>query len=89
MKLFKSVDEKFEELGFKKTEQTEYGAYYEKEITEYKYVHAIDILPKASGNHIVISSQKGVNKDGFSNAVGLTKQEMKLCVKKMKEMGLR
>lgn len=88
MKLFKSVDERFEELGFKKIEQTEYGAFYEKKIPEYKYVHTIDILPKSSGRHIVISSQKDVNKEGFNNAVGLTRQEMKLCIKKMREMRL-
>lgn len=87
MKLFKSIDDKFEELGFKKVDQTKYGAYYEKEIADYKYVHQIDILHKQSGRHIVISSQKDINKDGFSNAVGLTKLEMKLCIKKMKEMG--
>lgn len=89
MKLFKSVDERFEELGFKKTEQTKYNTTYEREVDKYEYVHIIDILHKADGNHIVFSSQKGVNKDGFSNAIGLTKQEMKLCIKKMKEMGFK
>ena len=88
MKLFKSVDERFEELGFTKTYESKIVVTYEKEIKDYNYIQSIDICRKESGNHIVISGEKGINKDGFNNAVGLTKQEMKLCIKKMKEMKL-
>lgn len=88
MKLFKNVDEKFEKLGFIKTYESKIAVTYEKKIEKYDYIQSIDICRKASGNHIVISGEKGINKDGFNNAVGLTKQEMKLCIKKMREMKL-
>ena len=88
MKLFKSVDERFEELGFKKTYESKIVITYEKKIEEYNYIHSIEICKKSNGNNIVISGEKSVNKDGFNNAVGLTKQEMKLCIKKMREVGL-
>lgn len=88
MKLIKSVDEKFERLGFIKTYESEIVVTYEKKIEKYDYIQSIDICRKESGNHIVISGEKSINKDGFNNAVGLTKQEMKLCIKKMKEMKL-
>lgn len=91
MKLFKNIDQKFEEIGFVKTEETNYGAYYERnvKIGAVAYTQELCLLHKRSGRHIIQSSEKGLNGDGFSNMVGLTMYEAKLCVKKMKEMGMR
>ena len=89
MKLFKSVDEKFADIGFKKTEESEYGVRYEKHEKKFRFKHTIDICHKASGNHIVqsydteLSDQKNIG----NTCVGLTMYEMHLCIKTMKEMG--
>ena len=86
---FKSIDEKFKEIGFNKIEEDEYGVRYERYVEEYKFTHTIDLLHKASGRHIVqscdneLSDQKNIG----CTCVGLTMYEMKLCIKKMKQMG--
>ena len=87
--MFKSIDKKFEEIGFVKTRENEYGATYEREDKKYKYVQVIEIMSKDSGRHIFQSYQKDVNKDGFNNVVGLTSYETKLVLKKMLKMGLK
>lgn len=86
MKFFKSTDEKFKEIGFTKIKENEYGATYEKYISEYDYTHVIDICHKKNGNHIIISYEKDVNKNRLNNAVALTGYEVKLILKKMKEL---
>ena len=86
MKLFKSIDERFAEIGFVKVKENEYGADYER-ITKHGYVQCLDLVHKASGRHIIQSYEKGVNKDGFNNCVGISMYEAKLCRKKMKRMG--
>ena len=87
MKLFKKVDEKFEQIGFKKTNDDKYTVEYEKEIKEYGYIHKISLCHKASGNHIIQSYEKSSDREKFSNMVGLTPYEAKLCIKKMKQKG--
>lgn len=87
MKIFKNIDEKFKEIGFTKVEENKYGATYEKQVTEFKYTQVIDIMHKASGNHLISSYEKEVNKNGFNNVVGLTAYETKLALKKMKKIG--
>lgn len=86
MKFFKSIDEKFAEVGFVKVKENEYGAAYEKE-TKFGYIQCLDLLSKGSGFDLIQSYEKGVNKDGFNNCVGLTMYEARLCRKKMKQMG--
>lgn len=86
MKLFKSTDEKFSEIGFVKIKEDKYGADYER-ITRFGYVQCLDLVHKASGFHIIQSYEKGLNTDGFNNCVGLTMYEARLCRKKMKQMG--
>ena len=89
MKLFKTIDEKFAEIGFKKIREDEFGACYERYNERYKYTQSLDLLRKASGKNIVQSydnelvDQKGIG----STCVGLSAYEMKLCIKKMKQMG--
>ena len=87
MKLFKSVDKKFNEIGFIKTEESNFGVYYERPDKEFKYVQELCLLHKANGNHLIQSSQKEVNKDGYNNMVGLSMYEAKLSLKKMKQIG--
>ena len=88
MKLFKSIDDKFKEIGFIKIDEDEYGVLYRREEVKYNYAHCIEIIHKLSGRHIVISYQKDINNEGFNNAVGLTVYETKLVLKKIKKMGL-
>ena len=86
MGLFKTVDDKFEKLGFKKTNDDKYTVDYEKDIEEYGYVHKISLCHKASGRHIIQSYEKGDRRKS-PNMVGLTPYEAKLCIKKMKQKG--
>ena len=89
MKLFKSVDEKFAEIGFKKLREDKYGVEYERENKEHGYVQSICLLHKKSGRHIVQSYDKCLmdEKKIGNTCVGLTMYEIKLCLKKMKQMG--
>lgn len=86
MKVFKSTDEKFAEIGLTKVGENKFGAYYERK-TRFGYTQCVDLICKASGFHLIQSYEKGVNRDGFSNSVGLNMYEARLCLKKMKEMG--
>jgi hypothetical protein len=87
MKLFKSIDMKFKDIGFIKISEDVYGARYEREIPKYKYIQCLDLLHKENGKHLIQSYQKGINKDGFNNDIGLGMYEAKLALKKMKQMG--
>ena len=89
MKLFKSIDEKFAKIGFKKIEEDKYGASYQRYNEEFKYTQSLDLLHKNSGRHIVQSYDKDLfdQKNIGNTCVGLTMYEMKLCIKKMKQMG--
>lgn len=89
MKLFKTIDAKFEEIGFKKVEETEYGAEFERYDEDFKFTQTLCLLHKQSGRHIVQSYDKALmDAKGIGNTcVGLTMYEMKLCLKKMKQMG--
>lgn len=89
MKLFKTVDEKFAEIGFVKIEEDEFGAVYKRRVDKYNYTQTLDLGHKASGRHIIqsydgeLTDQKKIG----NTCVGLTMYEAKLCVKKMKQMG--
>lgn len=86
---FKSIDKKFEEIGFYKVKEDKYGATYSRKDPEHGFVHVLSILHKASGNHIVQSYDKYLfDSKGIGNTcVGLTYYEMKLALKKMKQLG--
>lgn len=85
--MFKSVDKKFSDIGFTKIKEDKFGASYEREDKEHNFVQTLDLLHKASGKHLIQSSQKGINANGFNNMVGLTMYETKLALKKMRQMG--
>lgn len=89
MKLFKTVDEKLADIGFVKLKENEYGADYQRTNLEFNYTQALDLCYKENGKHIIQSydinllDSKGIGNTG----IGLTMYEMKLCLKKMKQMG--
>ena len=89
MKIFKTVDEKFKEIGFIKVEDDKYGVSYEKQNYSPKYLQRLDILHKENGRHIVQSYDPYLMDDKKigNTCVGLTMYEMNLCIKKMKKMG--
>lgn len=91
MKLFKSVDEKLKEIGFVKiVEEDKYGVRYKRKDDEHSFVQTVDIFRKASGRHLLqsydteLTDQKKIG----NTCVGLTGYEMKLFLKKMKQIGL-
>jgi hypothetical protein len=90
MKLFKSVDEKLKEIGFVKIEEDKYGVRYERKNSKYNFTQSVDILHKASGRHILQSYDNELmdQKKIGNTCVGLTGYEMKLFLKKMKQIGL-
>lgn len=90
MKLFKSVDDKLLEIGFKKIRENEYGATYERNDPKMKYTHRVDIVRKSSGKHLLQSYDPNLfDTDKIGNTgVGLTTYEMELFTKKMKQIGL-
>lgn len=87
--MFKSVDKKFEEIGFIKVKEDQYGVTYERKNEKYNYTQVLDILHKESGRHIVQSVDKDLmdSKMIGNTCVGLTYYEMKLALKKMKQLG--
>lgn len=89
MKLFKSIDDRFREIGFIKVEEDKYGAEYERENKKHGYTQTLYLGHKKSGKHIVQSYDKNLmdEKKIGNTCVGLTMYEMKLCLKKMKQMG--
>ena len=86
-KLFKSADELFAEIGFTKVYESNLYVQYERFNEEYKYTQSLDLGHKHNGYHLIMSSVKEVNKEGYNNMVGLTMYETKLCLKKMRELG--
>ena len=90
MKLFKSVDEKLKEIGFVKIKEDKYGVRYERKNSKYNFTQSVDILHKASGRHLLqsydaeLTDQKMIG----NTCVGLTGHEMKLFLKKLKQIGL-
>lgn len=89
MKLFKTIDEKFEAIGFHKVKEDEFGARYQRYVDKYKFTQTLDLLSKESGRHIVQSCDNDLHdqKNIGCTCVGLTMYEMQLCIKKMKQMG--
>lgn len=89
MNLFKTVDEKFEEIGFIKLKEDKYGVTYKRKDSKHNYIQTLDLLHKASGRHLIQSYDEELmdQKKIGNTCVGLTMYEAKLCIKKMKQMG--
>lgn len=90
MKIFRSIDEKLESIGFIKVSEDEYGAKFERVNKKYNYTQCVDLLHKASGKHIIQSYDKNLldEKKIGNTCVGLTGYETKLFLKKMRKIGL-
>lgn len=90
IKLFKNVDEKLADIGFKKIEETKHFCAYRRKCDEFGYVQEVDICYKKSGQHILQSFDPNLFDDERigNTCVGLTGYEMNLFLKKMKKMGL-
>lgn len=87
MRLFRNVDEKLKDLGFRKVNENEFGVSYIKEASiAAKYNHVISIVSKLNGNHLIQSYEEKVNTDNFNNVVGLTYKETKLAMKKYRQL---
>ena len=83
------IDKKFAKIGFIKVRDNKYGTTYERQDTEYGFTQVLDILHKASGNHLVMSYDKDLGDvvNIGNTCCGLTYYEMKLVLKKMKKRG--
>ena len=77
MKLFKSVDEKFAEIGFVKVEENKYGVTYKRKVDEYDYTQTLALLHKSSGRHLIQSYDADLmdEKKIGNTCVGLTMYE--------------
>lgn len=84
---FKTVDDKLEDLGFKKIKEDKYGAEYKRYNEQFRFTQKLDIMHKSDGNHIVQSYDVDSCTLNGCNTVGLTYDEMKLALAKMKELG--
>lgn len=91
MKIFKSLDEKFKEIGFNKVEDNKYGATYERYNKKNNYTQVLAVLHKKNGRHIIQSYDKNLmDIKGIGNTcVGLTVYEMKLAYKKARQKGYK
>lgn len=89
MRLFKTVDEKFAEIGFIKRAESECGIIYERENRQHKFIHELALIHKKNGKHIIQSYDRELmdEKKIGNTCVGLTMYEITLCLKKMKQMG--
>lgn len=90
IKLFKNVDEKLADIGFKKIKENKYLCEYDKENHEFGYIQKVVISYKKSGQYILQSyDPKLFDDEGIGNTcVGLTRYEMKLFLKKNEKDGI-
>lgn len=87
--MFKSIDERLAELGFKKVSENRFGAEYTRYNAVHDFTQRVCLLHKLTGKHIIQSYDKDLfdeRKIG-NTCVGLTMLETKLFYKKMKQMG--
>ena len=86
----KRIDKKLNVIGFNKVSEDKHGVSYERYDEKYKYTQCVDILYKNSGKHILQSYDKELfdTKKIGNTCIGLTGYEIKLFLKKMKQMKL-
>ena len=87
MKIFKTIDDKFAEIGFTKVKEDKHGISYTRYNKKYNFTQCLDILYKEYGANIIQSYDVNLHDTkGIGNTcVGLTMYEAKLCIKKMKQ----
>ena len=88
MKLFKTIDEKLADIGYKKEREDVFGARYVYEGKAPGYTHIVDLVRKVGTASILQSYDKdSFDKDNIGNTcVGLNYYELKLFLKKMKQL---
>lgn len=84
--MFKNIESRLNTLGFEKIEENHYGVMYKRRVEKYGYNQLVHIHKKKSGNHIIQSYVEALNSDGFNDCVGLTYKEMRLFMKKFRQM---
>ena len=82
MKIFKTADQKLEELGFTKVEEDEYKVSYSRMLDKCG-IQNLGLMYDYYG-HTIYSYITVDNKDIYT---GLNIYEIKICLKKMKELG--
>ena len=88
MKLFKTTDEKFEEIGFKKIGESNYMVRYERMHKQAKYTQSLEFYETKHGCIIHSYVKNSFDQEGIENSgVAMTPYEMKLCIKKTREKG--
>ena len=80
-----NIEKRFNDLGYAKIKENEYGCSYVK-IESKDYRHIIEIDRKETGKHLIFSYDEKINKDKLNNVVGLTELEMKVAIKKLQQM---
>ena len=90
MKLFKNVDEKISEIGFEKVYESDIVAQYKRYSKTFNFYQIVDIVRKSNGRHLLQSYVAELMDDKHTGNVGcgLTSYELKLFLKKMKQLGL-
>ena len=88
---FTRADRKLSKLGFGKyntdnEKESKYSVSFGRPNVDCVGTHRIDIIHKASGEHLIQSYQENSNSDGYNNCVGLTYEEMKAIMSKYREM---
>lgn len=66
-------DKKLQAIGFAKIEESEEIVVYERQQPE--FVQVLELGHRDDGQHSILSYQKGVNLEGYYNAVGLSLEE--------------
>ena len=84
--MFNLVDRKLKKNGWLKKEESEFGALYIRRNEKYNYMQCLSIMHKKNKNHIIQSYQQEVNSDGFNNCVGLDYNDMKLALRKYRQL---
>lgn len=86
MRPFKTVDEKFADIGFIKIKDNLYGMMYERKLEDSDFTQVLHLARTATGSYVVLSYDKYLFDYKYvgNTCIGLTPYEMKLCLKKIK-----
>lgn len=95
MKLFRTIDQKIEDMGFKKIDDNQFIVLYERDFrlysdnTQHGYRQVVSLCHKRSGRNIIQSYDPDLfdDKKVGNTCVGLTYKELKIFMKKMKKKG--
>ena len=84
--VFKSIDRKIADLGFKEIRNDKYGIEYER--NNWNYIHKVVLLHKHNGQNILQSYDPALfDTETIGNTnVGLSYRELVLFTKKMKRL---